>query len=46
MSLHRHHGDLDGHEVTIEVIHNGGGTLLSMVELCGMDVTPTVALNT
>ena len=41
----RHHGDLDGHGAIIEVMHGGGGTLLSTVRPCGMDVTPNKELD-
>ena len=36
--FHRHHGNLDGHG-------SGRGTLLSVVRLCGMNVTPSMALD-
>ena len=38
-------GDLDGHGAIMEVMHGGGGTPLSAVRLCGMDVTPRKALD-
>ena len=45
VALGQHHGDLDGHGAIIEVIHGGGGTPLSAVRPCGMDVTPRKALD-
>ena len=39
VALGQHRGDLDGHGAIMEVIYGGGGTLLSAVRPCGMDVT-------
>ena len=38
-------GDLDGHRAIMEVMHGGGGTLLSVIRPCKMDVTPNKALD-
>ena len=45
MALRQHRGDLDGHGAIVGVIHGGGGTLLSAVRPCRMDVTPRKALD-
>ena len=45
VALGQHRGDLDGHGAIIGVMHGGGGTLLSVVRLCGMGVTPRKALD-
>ena len=45
VALGQYHGDLNGHGAIMEVIHGGGGTLLSAVRPCGMDVTPRKALD-
>ena len=45
MALGQHRGDLDGHGAIMEVMHGGGGTRLSAVRLCGMDITPRKALD-
>ena len=44
VSLCRHYGDLDGHEVIMKVIEGGEKTLLSTIRPCGMDV-PSRALD-
>ena len=41
-----HHSDLGGHGVTMEIMYCCKETLLSMIRLCGMDVTPRMALET
>ena len=45
VALGQHYSDLDGHETIMEVMHGGGGTLLSMVRPCRMGVTPKKALD-
>ena len=45
VALHQHCGDLGGHGAIIGVMHGGGGTPLSAVRLCEMDVTPKKALD-
>ena len=45
VALGQHRGDLDGHGAIMEVMHGGGGTPLSAVRLCGMDITPRKALD-
>ena len=45
VALRQHHGDLGGHGVIIGVMHGGGGTSLSAVRPCEMDVTPRKALD-
>ena len=41
----QHHGDLDGYETIVEVIHGGGEILLSVIRPCRMDLTPRKALD-
>ena len=45
VALRQHRGDLNGHGAIIEVMRGGGGTPLSAVRPCGMDVTPRKVLN-
>ena len=45
VALGQHRGDLDGHGAIMEVMHGGGGTPLSAVKPCGMDVIPKKALD-
>ena len=45
VALRQHYGDLDGHGTIMEVMHIGGGTLLSAVRPYGMGVTPKKALD-
>ena len=45
VTLSQHHGDLDGHGVIMGVMHGGGGTPLSVIRPCGMDITPRKALD-
>ena len=45
MSPHKHHGDLSGHRLTIEVMYGSKEMPLSAVSLCRMDVTPSLALG-
>ena len=45
VALRQHHGDLDGHGAIMEVMHGSGGTPLSAVRSCGMDVIPRKALD-
>ena len=45
VALGQHRGDLDGHGAIMEVMHGGGGTPLSAVRPCGMDITPRKALD-
>ena len=45
VALGQHHADFDGHRAIMEVMHGGGGTLLSMIRPCGMGVTPRKALD-
>ena len=45
VALGQHHGDLDGHGAIMEVMHGGGGTPLSEVRPCGMDVTSRKVLD-
>ena len=45
VALGQHRGDLDGHGAIMEVMHGSGRTLLSVVRLCGMEVTPKKALD-
>ena len=45
VALGQHHGDLDGHGAIMEVMHGGGGTALSAVRLCGMDVISRKVLD-
>ena len=45
VALGQHRGDLDGHGAIIGVMHGGGGTPLSAVRPCGMDVTPRKVLD-
>ena len=45
MALGQHRGDLYGYGAIMEVMHGGGGIPLSVVRLCGMDVTPRKALD-
>ena len=45
VALGQHCSDLDGHGAIMEVMHSGGGTPLSMVRPCGMDITPNKALD-
>ena len=41
----QHYGDLDGHGAIMGVMHGGIGTQLSVVKPCGMDITPSKALD-
>ena len=45
VTLGQHYGDLGGHGAIIRVMHGGGGTSLSAIRPCGMDVTPRKALD-
>ena len=45
MACGQHHGDLDGHGAIMEVIHGSGGTPLSAVRPCGIDITSKKALD-
>ena len=45
VALSQHRSDLDGHGAIMEVMHGGGGTPLSVVRPCGMDITPKKALG-
>ena len=45
VALGQHYGDLDGHAAIMEVMHGGGGTLVSAVRPCRMDVTRRKALD-
>ena len=45
MALGQDRGDLGGHGAIIGVMHGDGGTSLSTVRLCGMDVIPRKALD-
>ena len=45
VALGQYHSDLDGHGAFMEVIYGGGGTPLSAVRPCRMDVIPKKALN-
>ena len=45
VALGHHRGDLGGHGAIIGVMHGGGGTLLSAIRPCGLDVTPRKALD-
>ena len=45
VALRQHHSDLDGHGAIVRIMHDGGGTPLSVVRPCGMDVTPRKALD-
>ena len=45
VALDLHYGDLDGHRVIMEVMHDGGEIPLSAVRPCGMGVTRRKALN-
>ena len=44
-ALSQHRGNLDGHETIMGVMHGGGGTSLSAVRPCGMDITLRKALD-
>ena len=39
VALRQHYGDLDGHGTIMEVMYGSGGTPLSVIRPCGMDVT-------
>ena len=45
VALNQHCGDLDGHEIIMGIMHDGGGIPLSAVRACEMDGIPTMALN-
>ena len=45
VALCQHRGDLDGHGAIMGVMYGGGGTLLSVVRPCEMDVTPKKTLD-
>ena len=45
VALGQYRGDLSGHEAIIRVMHGGGGTPLSAVRPCGMDIIPKKALD-
>ena len=45
VALGQHCGDLDGHGAIMGIMHGGSETPLSAVRPCGMDVTPTKALD-
>ena len=45
VALRQHRGDLDGYGTIMEIMHGGGGTLLSAVRPCGMGVTHRKALD-
>ena len=45
VALRQHRGDLGGHGAIIGIMHGGGGTPLSAVRPCRMDVTPRKALD-
>ena len=45
VALRQHCGDLNGYRTIMEVMHGGGGTLLSVVRPCEMDITPKKALD-
>ena len=45
VALGQHRGDLNGHGTTVGVIYGGGGTPLSAVRLCRMDIIPKKALD-
>ena len=45
VALRQHRGDLGGHGAIMGVMHGGVETSLSAVRLCGMGVTPRMALD-
>ena len=45
VSSSRHFGDVGGHRITMEVMHGGGRTLLSVIRLCGTEVIFNMTLN-
>ena len=45
VALRQHRGDMDGHSTIMEIMHGGGGILLSAVRSCEMGVTPRKALD-
>ena len=45
MSLHWHNGNLDGHGITMEVMHGRSGIPLTIVRPYRMGVIPSMALD-
>ena len=45
VALNQHYGELDGHGAIMGVMHGRSGTPPSAVRLCGMDITPSKALD-
>ena len=45
VALGQYRSDLDGYGAIIGIMHGGGGTPLSAIRPCGMDVAPKKALD-